>query len=50
MEVPSLNQHLEILMVEEHPLIGLGPKSHANDYSSQALIHEDKVGFFRAYI
>ena len=37
-------------MVEGHPLDSLGPKPHANDYSSKALIHEDNVGFLRAYI
>ena len=46
----SLNQHLDILMAEGHPLDSLGTKPHANDYSSKALIHEDNVGFLRAYI
>ena len=32
------------------PLDSRGPKPHANDYSSKALNHEDKVGFLRAYI
>ena len=37
-------------MVEGHSLDSLGPKPHASDYSSQAFIHEDDVGFLRDYI